>query len=402
MNLDCLSYSVQSLKISQCSGQRPTCTKCNSRGIVCVYSTDLLDETHTQSIKRRYDELQATHSSCQEVYLYLQSASVDEAAEVLKRIRGGLNANTMLTQIREGRLSRLSANTKDKSARPPCFQQMLSWRLCHPNPKVKNAFASQLDQSTTLTLPPRPLDAYNFQSHRDTWTQTGWTKAHIQHLIDTVLVWDYLPISLLSYDHFLQSFYDGSITFCSSALVCALLALASRLVNEDKDEREILPTGWVGSMTFYKEAQAELEKPPTRNRLPDTQAIGVLSLYRLRCGEEAEALDYVESCFSQISGLRNKHSEDKRKDQCAMVQDATYCAALSLCRYVDINLNTGMKVLLTSHFSILRLTTGKVFHTLDPAPHTQPLILDGLLSIVANRDKTSSSGPCEYTNEQVI
>jgi hypothetical protein len=295
-------------------------------------------ETHSQAIKRRYDELQVAHASYQDIYLYLQSSPEEEALEVFKQIRRGFDAAAMLHQIRQGSLSMTQpgAAAEGQPADPPCFRQLLSWRLCRPSPKNNKALALEPDQSTILTLPPRPLDAYKSHSHTDTWTKISWTKAHIHHLVDVILTWDYLPLSLLSLNDFLQSFYTNSTKSCSTALVCALLALAARLVNEDQDDAEILPSGWIGSNTFYKEAQEALQKAPAGDRLPDIQAVGVLSIYRLRCGQETDALDYAESCFTKITDLRNHgQSKDKSKDQQARARDITYLAAVSLRRYVD-------------------------------------------------------------------
>lgn len=155
----------------------------------------------------------------------------------------------------------------EESASSPCFKQLCSWKLCRPY-LSDNISLDGEDQSTILTPPPRPLDAYNSLSEEDAWTKIGWTNAHIRHLIDVVHSWDSLSFSLLSYDHFLQSFFSNSSRFCSSTLMCAILALASRVVNEDHDDLKILPSGWVGSQTFCEKAEAKLQRGSSK-RLPD-------------------------------------------------------------------------------------------------------------------------------------
>lgn len=214
---------------------------------------------------------------------------------------------------------------------PPCFDQLLSWRTCragfddsHEGPQP----------STVLSLPPLPLDAYASQPRTDIWTDTGWTAAHIRHLFDVLLTWDYLPFCLLSKDMFLQDYYSGSDRMCSSALVHAILALATSMVNEHGDSDEVLPTGWLGSRIFCEKAEAIVRDNKQTSSIPDAQALGVLALYHLRCGREAEALEAAESFVTIITKLCKYAPLTSIEDQqYTRVRAATYCSAVSLTRY---------------------------------------------------------------------
>lgn len=316
----------------QCSGERPTCAKCASRGDSCQYTTELLDETRGQALKRKHDELQALHSAYKDIYDSLQASSHEDAEAVLKRIRTGVDAQTMLNQIKDGDIATQSSmDDANPVTALSCFQQLRSWKFCPPGLGEKRLLGD-LDESSILTLPPRPLDAYKSQAHEDKWTRIGWTKAHIHHLMDAVFTWDYLPFSLFCHDLFIRDFYENSNRFCSSALVCAVLALASRVVNEEKDDLKILPSGWVGSKAFFGKAKDALQTASPRN-IADIQAIGIISLYHLRCGEEVEALERAETFVSRVEELR-KHKELRRKseEQYTRVRDVTYCGAVSLYR----------------------------------------------------------------------
>lgn len=237
---------------------------------------------------------------------------------------------------RTGNQRRASSATRDQEfSGSPCFEQLLSWKLCCPNFSHNSSSDKTLERSTILSLPPLPLDSCMSHSPADTWTRTGWTMAHLRHLFDALFTWDYLTFSLLCYDLFLQDFYTGSTRFCSSTLVHAILAMATRLVNEDDDDSGILPSGWFGSVIFSDEAESEVQEGRQIDRLPDIQALGILSLYRIRCGQEAKAQKLVEAFSTSITKLcqRKPLLGDEVGDQYARVRATTYCGAISLTRY---------------------------------------------------------------------
>ncbi|KAH8652820.1 hypothetical protein BGZ61DRAFT_575365 [Ilyonectria robusta] len=214
------------------------------------------------------------------------------------------------------------------------------------------------NQSTILSLPPLPLDLYASDSQTDTWTRTGWTRAHIRHLFDSVLTWDYLPFSLLCKDQFLQDYQNGSSQFCSSALVHAILSLASRLINENDDDFSLLPSGCFGSKLFLNETETLLQANEPLDSLPDIQALGMLAFYQTRCGQEAKAHELAEACIDRISKIRQQSSSaGKDEPQYSRACAVTYCGAVSLVR-------------------ILQLTTGLAFNAPTYALQDAALILD--------------------------
>lgn len=222
-----------------------------------------------------------------------------------------------------------------KPADPPCFNQLLSWRSCRIRFDDSHVLGGKPEQPTLLTLPPLPLDAYASQPHTDIWTDTGWTGVHIRHLFDVLLTWDYLPFCLLSKDLFLHDYYSGSDRLCSSALVHAMLALATRMVNENSDRDGVLSSGWLGSKIFYEKAEAIIRDNTQTMSLPDAQALGILSLYHIRCGREVEALEVAELFVTVITKLcRYAPSAGIEDKQYTRVRAGTYCSAVSLTRYV--------------------------------------------------------------------
>lgn len=110
---------------------------------------------------------------------------------------------------------------------PSCFDQLLTWHSCRPNPVTVSAVTPP-----PLSLPPLSLDAYTAHSGKvDTWTRTGWTHAHVHQLIEALRTWDYLPLCIFSEELFLRDYDDGTSRFCSITLVHAILALATCLIN---------------------------------------------------------------------------------------------------------------------------------------------------------------------------
>ncbi|KZZ91529.1 Fungal transcriptional regulatory protein [Beauveria brongniartii RCEF 3172] len=148
-----------------------------------------------------------------------------------------------------------------------CFDHLLSWRSCHPTFQDRDKVTStSLRSSVELSLPPAPIDTYGLSSQVDKWTQTGWTRAHIRHLFDVLITWDCTAFILLRKNEFLQDYEKGSTRFCSSALVHALLALSTRVIDEKEDESDVLPS------VFNEVTGALLEDGFILDQLPYSRA----------------------------------------------------------------------------------------------------------------------------------
>ncbi len=88
----------------QCDGARPGCTSCSSRGVSCVYASDVQGESHSQALKRKLDELYAQYTAYKEVYENLQYRPVEEAEEIIRRIRTGESPESVLEHVHGGEL----------------------------------------------------------------------------------------------------------------------------------------------------------------------------------------------------------------------------------------------------------------------------------------------------------
>ncbi|KAJ4295913.1 hypothetical protein N0V88_004615 [Collariella sp. IMI 366227] len=84
-----------------CDGVRPICSICRDRGTACEFDTNAT-ETHTQALKRKFNELQSQKAAFEQVYEALQTRSDQEAEEVFRRIRRGADAFSILRHVNYG------------------------------------------------------------------------------------------------------------------------------------------------------------------------------------------------------------------------------------------------------------------------------------------------------------
>jgi len=223
-----------------------------------------------------------------------------------------------------------------------------------------------LPTPTSLSIHSGDEDVNQLQT--DTWTKTGWSVAYVQQLFDAVLTWDYLPFCLLCRAAFLEDYNSRLSRYCSSTLVHALLALATRMMIENGSENVSLPNGWSGSKTFFDVAEELIRANGSLSKLPDIQALGILSLYQFSCGRETKAQELADAFAASITDLCLQQSLHVTEgDPYLVVRATTYCGAVSLIR-------------------MLRLTTGDIFSPSTPKE-----------ADLASLDRS----PCNMENESV-
>ncbi|KAJ6437961.1 cyclase/dehydrase family protein [Purpureocillium lavendulum] len=177
----------------------------------------------------------------------------------------------------------------------------------------------------------------------------------IRDQLHYLLMADYLPFCLLCEDVFLKDLASGEGRYCSPALVNSLLALASRTWNEHQrphpnqrqQERPNYhdvadvgspPSGWWYSQALFDEAEALIRGNGPPDTLPDVQTLGILALYHVSCGRDAEAYELAGSFAAAITELclREPLAEDEQDEQYAQVRATTYCGAQSLVRMLGL------------------------------------------------------------------
>ncbi|KAK1754718.1 fungal transcriptional regulatory protein [Echria macrotheca] len=337
-------------KRAKCDGQSP-CARCDEAGESCEYDhirRESKGELRAETVRLRRDTaesdtlLRAVASivdpyMCRRVLQGLMDGTITRQAvlqEFYQESDSGGSTGPSPGSAQSGSGPLHSASTSS-------FGQLRSWKSCRPNihnidPSAGKDVEKLKLRGTILSLPPLPLDAYSSHAQTDTWTRTGWTKAHLRHLIDALRTWDYLPFCLFSEELFMRDYDSGATQYCSSALVHAILALATRLINESSDDTGLLPSGWKRSRVFLDEANGMLQTVRRLEGLPDIQALGMLSLYHLRCGRENEAHEVAKAFATSIRDLL-VNSPTAGGDQDYMrVRNITYCGAVTLTRMLAL------------------------------------------------------------------
>jgi len=188
----------------------------------------------------------------------------------------------------------------------------------------------------------------------DSWTRTGWPVAKIRGRLDSLLTWEYFPFCLLCKDLFLQDFISMRGRYCSAALVNSLLALSTRHLDErqhpyqqqhKKAQQNCLAksdadggsphAGPWDSQALFDEAERLISGRGHISILPDIQTLGMLALYHVSCGREAEARELAQAFKAEITKfcLQEPLEADKQDKQYMQVRATTYCGAVSLVRY---------------------------------------------------------------------
>ena len=273
-----------------------------------------------------------------------------------------------IEQMRKTSLDSTSSTLQDEEA-TACIQHLLSWRSCVPRGSTLFAMAKEASEpfgmSSLLSFPPLPIDTYSSKSQTNTWTRTGWSTTHIRHLLDAIFTWEHLAVCLLCKDLFILDFEGGSTQFCSASLVHAMLAIAFSLKTNDDI---FLPCKGLRSRLFYDEAKSCLKSLTKPRDLPNIQALGMLSLYEIRCGREEQAMETAEKFFSAMANLCHSQVQmTEQSDQYTRARTTSYNGALLLVRYAIITAKESGGVLIRSHstdcgiYRMLQLVTGKVF-----------------------------------------
>jgi len=144
-------------------------------------------------------------------------------------------------------------------------------------------------------------------------------------------------------DLFLQDFEQDGTRFCSSSLVNALLALATRSRESGQTANQSLdsqphPVN-TNSDGFFAEATALLPKRGGRpTSLADIQALGLLALYEASAGREDRAQGLADEFVASIIDLcLHERSLVSTGRSYQLARTSTYCGALSLLRVLRLS-----------------------------------------------------------------
>ena len=161
-------------------------------------------------------------------------------------------------------------------------------------------------------------------------------RSQIPQLLDIILIRDCLSFCPISKEDFTRDFESGSGQNCSTALLDALLALATLLVREGV--AAIVAPGSEGNPqenlgdSFAQQAIVALYNGSgLPQRMADIQALGILALYCIGCGKMKDGVGFAGDFCASLTDLRGpKQSEPTCTHQ--QVHENVYCAAVSFNR----------------------------------------------------------------------
>ena len=96
--------------------------------------------------------------------------------------------------------------------------------------------------------------------------------------------------------------------------------------------RDDMPSPLFLSQAFYDEAFCLVYRDGYPQKLPDVQALGMLSLYKVSCGDMPGALEMAEGFSQAATTLCLQQPHAAYDDQLCRVQAMTYCGAITLVR----------------------------------------------------------------------
>ena len=242
--------------------ERPRCSSCITRNTKCEYDT-ISSETHSQALKRKYDELQSRKSSFEEVFEILKSKPEDEAQSILQRIRDGADAETIVRHVQNADLLIQLSLTHDSRSEYdeyelPFIAEMPPTLIFQRNEYLYSTiYQSTLKQSLALEQQSLETNAVAFESPQDRkieqpyqnlylkpyhnadliddrlslaeaspWTSIINDNDLFKKLLKAYFLHDYPWTFFFNRDYFLADLVSGGHEHCSALLVNAVLAIA--------------------------------------------------------------------------------------------------------------------------------------------------------------------------------
>ncbi|KAK4216924.1 hypothetical protein QBC37DRAFT_78044 [Rhypophila decipiens] len=240
----------------KCSGERPICASCGKTNAECIY-VSAPAETHTQALKRKYDQSQDRNSAYEELYRLLHTLPENEAYGIFRRIRADGDIDKTVRHIKQGCLLLQLSMTPDTRLRYnfPYVPDMPPTLVSVDNPYLysifwNNPFAAILNRSpddleSQSNCPySRPYHAAEFfdprlaQVRASAWTKVDVCDELFRDLLSSYFIYEYPTYYVFQKDYFLEDMVHERRRFCTPLLVNSVLALAChcnlRIVNREK------------------------------------------------------------------------------------------------------------------------------------------------------------------------
>lgn len=238
--------------VLQCSGERPACRRCVQRGISCQYLTRP-GESRIQAINRSHGDLRDRATVHEEILDLLKTLPDRDAQDVLRKIRSGIDVETVLSQVKAGDLllqMTLIPETRLRYEFPYRAEMPADYARDNPylNSLVYEAaslysadqdsehaapqFAAYLGSEEQQSLYLKPFHAAQVVEpllsdvKPSLWTPVCSDDALMRNLLSVLFRCEYQFTAAFQKDLFLQDMAAERKDFCSSLLVNIALAYA--------------------------------------------------------------------------------------------------------------------------------------------------------------------------------
>lgn len=173
--------------------------------------------------------------------------------------------------------------------------------LCQQHPISSNLHVVPAAERSLLDI----VDAFEEQLRREDgrgrgkesdtsqfqWTAVSSSQTLLGHLFDLYFTWVHPIHMLFSENDFRESYANRDETYCSSALVNAICAMACHLLDPSDTDGEEVDTLTDG---FMNQARQEV-KPQNYMQLTSVQALAVMYLADLSSGRARSATGYLRA-----------------------------------------------------------------------------------------------------------
>ncbi|KAF2435240.1 hypothetical protein EJ08DRAFT_581095 [Tothia fuscella] len=266
---------------TKCDGKRPICSQCQARDGRCFY--DMNEEQRRLTyLRENVEQLSDQKSSLESLIQNLRVGTEEEAMEILRRLRGGTDPQSLAEHVQAGRYlaQRENSNSSqvtmagDYSAREHIFG---------------------LTRVGTRTLPDNEIRAGRVpNAHSPLGSRAGWTVPAepelVEHLLSLYFSWQHSFFQSFPEDLFRKDMVSGRTKFCSKLLmngICAAGCLLSTRPEARRDPNDPLTAGTI----FFDEGIYELRKTETPS-IPSIAGLFVLSHVEGYRGRMSRMWDY--------------------------------------------------------------------------------------------------------------
>lgn len=169
----------------------------------------------------------------------------------------------------------------------------------------------------------------------------GLSSSHLEEIIDVVLSLDCLQFSAIHRNLFKHDLKNDGKRFSSESLLQSVWSLATVLPGNRIDNIRVRGPDSVTNSELGACLAMEVTKilnyGKTPLSIPDTQALGVLSLYYISRGQKMNSLKLAKSfARAAIHLCLSETSPECPDDDYLRMRANVFCGAISLYRYVPI------------------------------------------------------------------